>query len=184
MKIAVLIPKYSHFALWTLALLLLFSGNVLAQKQLSLQKNKGGTLRFFEGDRLNVRVAENGRWYKGELEHVKTDTIILNGQKLGLSQIDAVRVYRPFLLGNGYILMTAGVLWPGIVAVNGLLANVTPLLTPGSIVGSVAMLGGGIALTQLGKRTYRIKKGHRLLITDFNLLPPALTDSLQLIPKP
>jgi hypothetical protein len=97
---------------------------------------------------------------------------VVAGYKLALIEIDAVQHQRDFLRVNGYLLATAGVLWPGIVVVNGLLANARPLLTPGAAIGSVVMLGGGIALTQLGKRTYRMKNGHRLLITEFKNLAP------------
>lgn len=175
-------PKYSHFAALVVAGLLFLTQVSHAQKQFSVQKKKGGSVKFFEGDRIQIREAANGRWIKGELEFIKQDTLIVAGFKLGLAEIDAVRVYKPFLLGNGYILMTGGVLWPGIVAINGLLANVRPLITPGAAIGSVLMLGGGLALTQLGKKTFRTEKGHRLLVTEFKFILP--TDSLTITPAP
>jgi len=182
MKFLQLLSKYSQFAALVVGITLVLTQISSAQKQFSVQKKQGGSVKFFEGDRLNVREAETGRWLKGELELIKKDTLIVAGNKLGLAQIDAVRVYRPFVLGNGYILMTGGVLWPGIVIINGLLANMRPLLTPGAIVGSTLMLGGGLAMTQLGKRTYRTNKGHRWLITDFNLILPG--DSLPALLTP
>jgi len=182
MKIRLSLSKYSHFAALILTVLLCLTQVSHAQKQFSVQKKKGGSVKFFEGDRLNIREAESGRWIKGELEYIKPDTLIVAGNKLGLAQIDAVRVYKPFLLGNGYILMTGGVLWPGIVMINGALANVTPLLTPGAVVGSALMLGGGIAMTQLGKRTYKVEKGHRWMITEFKFVLP--NDSLPVPTSP
>lgn len=164
--------KYTAISGFLLGLLLLSGGHLLAQKQLSLQKNRGGSIKYFEGDFLKVRSQVDGRWIAGELEHIGQDTVVVAGYKLALVEIDAVQHQRDFLRVNGYLLATAGVLWPGIVVVNGLLANARPLLTPGAAIGSVVMLGGGIALTQLGKRTYRMKNGHRLLITEFKNLAP------------
>ncbi len=182
MKFSFSLPKYRHFAALVVAGLLFFTQTSYAQKQFSVQKKKGGSVKFFEGDRIQIREAANGRWIKGELEYIKQDTLIVEGFKLGLAEIDAVRVYKPFLLGNGYILMTGGVLWPGIVAINGLLANARPLVTPGAILGSTLMLGGGLAMTQLGKRTFRTAQGHRLLVTEFNFILPG--DSLPALPSP
>lgn len=182
MKIPLSLPKYSHFAALVLLGLLFLTQVSHAQKQFSVQKKKGGSVKFFEGDRLQIREGASGRWIKGELEYIKQDTLIVEGFKLGLAEIDAVRVYKPFLLGNGYILMTGGILWPGIVAINGLLANVRPLVTPGAVIGSALMLGGGLAMTQLGKRTFRMDKGHRLLVTEFKFILPG--DSLPVIPAP
>jgi len=176
MTIPLSLPKYRHFAALVVTVLLCLTQVSQAQKQFSVQKKKGGSVKFFEGNRVQIREDETGRWIKGELEFIEQDTLIVAGNKLGIAQIDAVRVYKPFLLGNGYILMTGGILWPGIVIINGLLAKVRPLITPGAIVGSALMLGGGIAMTQLGKRTYRMEKGHRLLVTEFKFVAP--NDSL------
>lgn len=182
MKIPLSLPKYSHFAALVVTMLFGFTQLSYAQKQFSVQKKKGGSVKFFEGDRMNIRNAETGRWVKGELEFIKADTLIVAGNKFGLAEIDAVRVYQPFLLGNGYILMTGGVLWPGIVMINGFLANARPLVTPGAVVGSALMLGGGIVMTQLGKRTYRSDKGHRWLVTEFKFVLP--NDSIPTIIAP
>jgi hypothetical protein len=182
MKISFSLPKYSHFATLVVVGLLFLTQYSYAQKQFSVQKKQGGSVKFFEGDRIHLREGATGRWVKGELEYIKQDTLIVAGFKLGLAEIDAVRVYRPFLLGNGYILMTGGVLWPGIVAINGLLANLRPLVTPGAIIGSTLMLGGGLAMTQLGKKTYRTAKGHRLLVTEFKFILPG--DSLPTLLSP
>lgn len=182
MKIPLLLPKYRHFVALVVTTLLCLTQVSHAQRQFSVQKKNGGSIKFFEGNNIQIREGETGRWIKGELEYIKQDTLIVAGNKLGLAQIDAVRVVRPFVMGNGYILITGGVLWPGVVIINGFLANARPLLTPGAIVGSALMLGSGLAMTQLGKRTFRSEKGHRWLVTEFKFVLP--NDSLPALTPP
>lgn len=154
--------------------------HVVAQRQLAIQKKNGGLVRFYEGEQIKVRHTSLG-WVKGELEFILKDSIIVEGRKMPISEVDAIRVSRPFLAGNGVTLITAGVLWPGVVTINGMLANVEPLLPTRTIVSSVAMLGGGIALVYLGRRTYYTHKGHRFLTTLLQAVPAA-ADSLSLNP--
>lgn len=154
--------------------------HVIAQRQLAIQKKNGGLLRFYEGEQIKVRHTALG-WVKGELEFILNDSIIVEGRKMPIAEVDAIRVSRPFLAGNGVTLITAGVLWPGVVTINGMLANVEPLLPTRTIVSSVAMLGGGIALVYLGRRTYYTHKGHRFLTTLLQAVP-APADSLSLNP--
>lgn len=154
--------------------------HVVAQRQLAIQKKNGGLLRFYEGERIKVRHTSLG-WVKGELEFILKDSIIVEGRKMPIAEVDAIRVSRPFLAGNGVTLITAGVLWPGVVTINGMLANVEPLLPTRTIVSSVAMLGGGIALVYLGRRTYYTHKGHRFLTTLLQAVPTT-ADSLSLNP--
>jgi hypothetical protein len=153
-------------------LLLLLAGSITAlaqSKQLSVYK-KNGQLgkRFYEGDRIQLKVGPHG-WISGDIELLLKDSLIVAGFKVGLSQIQAVRIYRAVALGAATNLGIAGVLWPGIVAINGVTSGLRPLVTNSAIISSTAMLGGALFFYKIGLRTYTTEQVGRLRITDFNL---------------
>lgn len=155
-----------------LLLFLLFGvGNACfsQSKQLSVYK-KNGQLgkRFYEGDRIQLKVGPHG-WISGDIELLLKDSLIVAGFKVGLSQIQAVRIYRAAALGAATNLGLAGVLWPGIVAINGVTSGLRPLVTNSAIMSSAAMLGGALFFYKIGLRTYTTDQVGRLRITDFNL---------------
>lgn len=155
-----------------LLLFLLFGvGNACfsQSKQLSVYK-KNGQLgkRFYEGDRIQLKVGPHG-WISGDIELLLKDSLIVAGFKVGLSQIQAVRIYRAAALGAATNLGLAGVLWPGIVAINGVTSGLRPLVTNSAIISSAAMLGGALLFYKIGLRTYTTDQVGRLRITDFNL---------------
>lgn len=155
-----------------LLLFLLFGvGNACfsQSKQLSVYK-KNGQLgkRFYEGDRIQLKVGPHG-WISGDIELLLKDSLIVAGFKVGLNQIQAVRIYRAAALGAAANLGLAGVLWPGIVAINGVTSGLRPLVTNSAIISSAAMLGGALFFYKIGLRTYTTDQVGRLRITDFNL---------------
>lgn len=155
-----------------LLLFLLFGvGNACfsQSKQLSVYK-KNGQLgkRFYEGDRIQLKVGPHG-WISGDIELLLKDSLIVAGFKVGLSQIQAVRIYRAAALGAATNLGLAGVLWPGIVAINGVTSGLRPLVTNSAIMSSAAMLGGALLFYKIGLHTYTTDQVGRLRITDFNL---------------
>lgn len=157
--------------LFLLLFLLIGVGNACfsQSKQLSVFK-KNGQLgkRFYEGDRIQLKVGPHG-WISGDIELLLKDSLIVAGFKVGLSQIQAVRIYRAAALGAATNLGIAGVLWPGIVAINGVTSGLRPLVTNSAIISSAAMLGGALFFYKIGLRTYTTDQVGRLRITDFNL---------------
>ncbi len=157
--------------LFLLLFLLIGVGNACfsQSKQLSVYK-KNGQLgkRFYEGDRIQLKVGPHG-WISGDIELLLKDSLIVAGFKVGLSQIQAVRIYRAAALGAATNLGLAGVLWPGIVAINGVTSGLRPLVTNSAIISSAAMLGGALFFYKIGLRTYTTYQVGRLRITDFNL---------------
>lgn len=157
--------------LFLLLFLLIGVGNACfsQSKQLSVYK-KNGQLgkRFYEGDRIQLKVGPHG-WISGDIELLLKDSLIVAGFKVGLSQIHAVRIYRAAALGAATNLGIAGVLWPGIVAINGVTSGLRPLVTNSAIISSAAMLGGALFFYKIGLRTYTTDQVGRLRITDFNL---------------
>lgn len=157
--------------LFLLLFLLIGVGNACfsQSKQLSVYK-KNGQLgkRFYEGDRIQLKVGPHG-WISGDIELLLKDSLIVAGFKVGLSQIQAVRIYRAAALGAATNLGIAGVLWPGIVAINGVTSGLRPLVTNSAIISSAAMLGGALFFYKIGLRTYTTDQVGRLRITDFNL---------------
>jgi hypothetical protein len=157
--------------LFLLLFLLIGVGNACfsQSKQLSVYK-KNGQLgkRFYEGDRIQLKVGPHG-WISGDIELLLKDSLIVAGFKVGLSQIQAVRIYRAVALGAATNLGIAGVLWPGIVAINGVTSGLRPLVTNSAIISSAAMLGGALFFYKIGLRTYTTDQVGKLRITDFNL---------------
>jgi hypothetical protein len=163
-----------HKKIVFLLLFLLIGGGSMCHaqsKQLSVYK-KNGQLgkRFYEGDRIQLKVGPHG-WISGDIEWLLKDTLIVAGFKVGLNQIQAVRTYKAAALGAAANLGIAGVLWPGIVAINGLTSDSRPLVTNSAIISSVAMLTGAAFFYRIGLRTYHTTEVGRLRITDFNLNP-------------
>lgn len=149
---------------------------------LSLYKANGTIAeKYLLGDYMQIKKS-TGIWVSGELEQLFTDTLIVAGVKLAVSDVHAVRVTRRWLLGTGLKLGTAGILWPGIVAINGLSANLRPLLPRSALISSTSLLVAGALLSGLAIRTYSTQEPDRLRIIDFNFnLPPnhPTHDSLQ-----
>lgn len=170
-----------------LLLLLLFAGSPTAisqSKQLSVYK-KNGQLgkRFYEGDRIQLKVGPHG-WVSGDIEWLRNDTLIVAGFKVGLQQIQAVRSYRAAALGAAANLGVASVLWPVIVGINGLSSDSRPLVTTSAIISSAVMLGAAAFFYKIGIHTYHTTEPGRLRITDFNFNPspahvPASTPATQ-----
>lgn len=166
--------KKTHFLL---LFLLLGLGNACysQSKQLSVYK-KNGQLgkRFYEGDRIQLKVGPHG-WISGDIELLLKDSLIVAGFKVGLSQIQAVRIYRAAALGAATNLGIAGLLWPGIVAINGATSGIRPLVTNSAIISAAALLGSALFFFKIGLITYTTDQAGRLRITDFNLTLPVPT---------
>lgn len=159
-----------------LLLLLIFftsSPAVFGQgKHLSVYKSNGTIAkRYIVGDQIKLKNSR-GTWISGELEQLWEDTLILAGLKMGLSEVHAVRVTRSGLLGTGINLGTAGLLWPGIVIINGITSGSRPLLTPNAAISSAGLLAAGVTLSALALRTYSTKEAGKLRIVDFNFTLP------------
>lgn len=141
-------------------------------KQLSVYKANGQLAhRFYEGDRIQIKLSEHG-WLSGEIEWLLNDSLIVAGLKIGLPQIKAVRRFNAFAVGSSVNLGVAGVLWPGIVAINGLTANQRPLITRNALISSAVMLGSAAVLFKIGMRTYKTTEAGRLRIIHFNFQTP------------
>lgn len=156
-------------------LLLFLAGSITAfaqSKQLSVyKKNSQLGKRFYEGDRIQLKVGPHG-WISGDIELLLKDSLIVAGFKVGLSQIQAVRIYRAAALGAATNLGIAGVLWPGIVAINGATSGIRPLVTNSAIISAAALLGSALFFFKIGLITYSTDQAGRLRITDFNLNLP------------
>lgn len=147
---------------------LLFSGFAAAQSsQLSVYKANGQlAMRIFPGEVLHLRTATG--WISEELVLLLSDSIVLESRKLALADIQKVRRIRYSLAGSSANLMVAGVIWPGIVAINGLSANIRPLVTNRALISSAVMLGGGLILWSLSRPTYHTTEPGRLRIVHFD----------------
>lgn len=141
-------------------------------KQLSVYKSNGQLAhRFYEGDRVQLKLSEHG-WLNGEIEWLLEDSLIVAGLKIGLTQIKAVRRFNAFAVGASANLGVAGILWPGIVTINGLTSNSRPLVTRSALISSAAMLGSAAVLFRIGMRTYKTTEAGRLRIINFNFQTP------------
>ncbi|MFN3530205.1 MAG: hypothetical protein ACK417_09835 [Bacteroidia bacterium] len=138
-------------------------------RQLSVYK-PNGTLaqRFYEGDMISLQWKQE-QWIRGVLDKLYVDSLVLDGLPISLQDISAVRVMKSALLTPALNLGIAGVLYPGIVIINGLTSDSRPLLTTRAAWSSVLLLGAAGALTYAGGlRTYHTTEPGRLRITDFN----------------
>lgn len=150
-----------------LLLALLASAANAQMSQLSVYKKNGQlAMRVFPGENLHVLTA-NG-WQSDELIMLLKDSLVLGDKKLALGEIKKVRRIRSALAGSSANLMVAGVIWPGIVAINGLSANIRPLVTNRALISSAAMLGGGMILWSLSRPTYKTTEPGRLRIVHFD----------------
>lgn len=135
--------------------------------QLSVYKKNGQiALRVVPGEILHIRTS-NG-WQSDELVMLLQDSIVLGDSRIALHEIQKVRRIRYGLAAASANLMVAGTIWPGIVAINGLSANIRPLVTNRSLVSSGLMLGGGVLLWVWSRPTYNTKEPGRLRIVHFN----------------
>ncbi|MBA4303620.1 MAG: hypothetical protein C0424_05290 [Sphingobacteriaceae bacterium] len=135
--------------------------------QLSVYKANGQlAMRIYPGETLHLRTPAG--WQSDELVMLLTDSIVVGDKKWALTDIQKVRTIRNGMAASGANLLVAGVIWPGIVAINGLSANIRPLVTNRSLISSAFMLGGGSLLTALSRRSYRTTEPGRLRIVHFN----------------
>lgn len=157
-----------------LAGLLLFGliNPVIGQmSQLSVYKANGQlAMRIYPGETIHIRTQAG--WQSEELILLLTDSLVIGDKKLALSDIHKVRRIRYGMAAGGANLLVAGLVWPGIVAINGLSAGVRPLVTNRSLVSSALMLGGGSLLTLWSRQSYRTSEPGRLRIVHFNFEKP------------
>lgn len=141
------------------------------QQQLSVYKANGTlAMRIFPGDQLSIKTLEG--WQHGELELLLTDSLVHAGRKLALSNVLGVRQTKGFAAGAGANLLIGGILWPGLVAINGLSSGARPLVTGRALLASGAMLGTGALLLWRSRKTYHTSEPGRLRIIHFNFNNP------------
>jgi len=135
--------------------------------QLSVYKANGSlAMRIYPGETMHIRTSSG--WISEELLVLLTDSLILGSQKIALTDIQKVRRIRYGMAAASANLMVAGTIWPGIVAINGLSANIRPLVTRRSLISSAFMLGGGVVLWSWSRPTYKTSSAGRLRIVHFN----------------
>ena len=140
-------------------------------EQLSVYKANGKLgLRLFVGEEVQFKT-QNG-WQSGTLDALLTDSLIHAGRKMALRDIQAVRRIRTAQAAGGANLAIAGVIWPGVVAINGLSSGARPLVTPGAIRSSILLLTAGGILLYSSTRPYKTTDPARLRIIHFKFPDP------------
>lgn len=141
-------------------------------RQLSVYKPNGSLAkRYYEGDVIWLQWKQD-HWLRGEIDRLFTDSLVVEGFSLALSDITAVRVMNGLKLGPAANLAVAGIVYPGIVIINGLTSDSRPLLTTRAAWSSALLLAAAGSLTYAGGlRTYKTRTDGRLRITDFDFSP-------------
>lgn len=135
--------------------------------QLSVYKANGQlAMRIYPGEILHIRTQAG--WESEELTLLLADSLLFGDKKLALTDIYKVRRIRYGMAAGGANLLVAGLVWPGIVAINGLSAGVRPLVTNQALVSSALMLSGGSLLTLWSRQSFRTTEPGRLRIVHFN----------------
>lgn len=145
----------------------------LAQDFLSVKDENGlGRLRIYPGTTFLVKIKGETDWQDAELNVLlPPDTLILNGRKMAVNDIAAIRSDRAFLSHSGSMLAIAGLGYAGIYAVNGLLSDSRPLLSNSAILTSSSLFLGGNMIRMAGKRVFRLGRKYHLSIVHFNFNP-------------
>ncbi len=135
-------------------------------EQLSVYKPNGKLgLRLFVGDDVQFKT-QNG-WQAGAIEALLTDSLVHEGRKIALVDILAVRQIRTARAAGGANLAIAGVIWPALVAINGLTSGARPLVTTGAIRSSALLLTAGGLMLYSSTRPYKTTTPGRLRIVHF-----------------
>ncbi len=157
----------------SLFLLLVFSSKISAQDFLSIKDQNGlGVMRIYTGNSFLVKLNGEDSWQEAELNALlPPDTIILEGRKLSLNSIKAIRSDRAFPAHAGSMLAVAGLGYAGIYAVNGLLSDSRPLLSNSALITSSSLFLGGSLIRMTSKRVFRFGRKYQLSIIHFNFNP-------------
>jgi hypothetical protein len=162
----------------SLFLLLLFLLPVASSAQIILQMekvNSAKTKKYFVGDELTYRIANDPQWYTSELVNIipSTNLVVFDNHYV---HIDSLRTFRSYGSQRwskpvAYNLYTFGAAW-SLFSLGASLVDRSDPYTWGdlTVTGTAAATGLLIQLL-FRKRDYRLGKKRRLRIIDMNIEP-------------
>jgi len=153
-----------------LTILLITVGiNLPAQQYLYLkQTGEIPYKRLKVNDPIKIRVAKSPEWISGKITSIETSVIEINKTAYKLASIEAVRTYNEMLKLSGSTFLVGGVLFTGIVLINGLINSDSPLIRQGQVVFGSAMVSGGLLVRWLSRKTYHKSKGWQFEVIDLD----------------
>ncbi len=148
-----------------------------AQKLLVINKiGSPKTTRILPGQRMTIKLSTESTKYRGELEFILEDSIIHDGQKIAIKDIERIIIKNSWIASQSPKLIIAGIGYPLIVGMNtGTFSfekskgmqNI--YLTAGILVAS------GALLYKLGIKSYKINAKRTVKIVNFDFSKPPIT---------
>ena len=152
------------------AVFLIFMGSfnpIYAQKVLALDLigNKLKRIKYYEGDRMAIRVKNDKVIYKGDLNAISDSSFYINNNYVSIDSVDAILKYSKGAKGVSLSAFA-------VAAVTGVFSVLNVTLNDGGSSESNPYLipavftGIGVALLPFWKRTYRIGENKVLKVID------------------
>jgi len=154
-----------------LLLLSCLSVNLLGQQFLYIKKEHAPPVyRLTLNEVLQFKTADSDNFVEGRVTHISTEHLGLNEVLYSLEDIVVIRRYQQFTKAAGTGLGAAGLLYPVLASVNQVINFRRPLLTDGQAIASASMLGSGLILRWMSRKTYRKEDGYIWEVIDFQKL--------------
>lgn len=133
-----------------------------------MKKGEVPAERLNLGDKVAIKVAEEEDYIKGNIRLITAERIQVGKRTVLLSSVTKLRTSSELLSLAGYALAGGGAMFTGVFAINSTINNERPILRDSQVVTGAGLIGSGLALIYLGRKTYRTEKGWYFKVIDLN----------------
>ncbi len=139
----------------------------LAQQYLVMSNDRGDIEKIQTFHEVGVWIHDSEEFFRGYLTSVGDSSISVEGDVIYLSEIMAIRIYRPFFktIGVAQRIAAGGII--GLNTVNNLLSGYRPVLSEGNIIWAGALFATSYVWDLFSRKTYRAKNGWQWETIDF-----------------
>jgi hypothetical protein len=137
-----------------------------AQYILQIKNRKNGKVyeRYYPGHTISFRVKDEPDEIWGKIDSIGRDTFYMKNVPFPLSSIERVTLSPANCnwRSNGVKLMMAGIVYPGIEALNSLDSYDKVMVRPSTFIVGTVLITTGYILYRIGKRSFRMNEKYYL----------------------
>lgn len=151
----------------SLLLILSIWSNDIHSQALAIQKNNGQSIAYYyPGDIIKISLRDKKQFYEIYIDSITPSHLVSYGNRISIDSIKYVtKTQKHFnYVASASGLISAGILLPIIVTMNGLINSERPLLSNNFAFSSVALIGAGGLLLSLEQRYYELHKKHHFAV--------------------
>ena len=129
-------------------LLCAITGTLSAQYLVVKKPGKVDSEKYFAGNEIELKIKGADWWLKGAIQYIGDSSISVDSREIALAEIESIRVPLNFPKTLGSFMISAGIFFTSIIAVNGVINNDSPVIGKNQLILGSSLVAGGWLLRQ------------------------------------